>query len=156
MNYIKNYNSLYIVFSKTARIKNRLGITFKYLFVNISRKVILLLFVCVCEGRYLYVCVYVCICMCVMYQVCAGPYEDQKSIWDCLELELQAPWVTQHGCCVPDSTPLANGTHVTHQPSWPPTTNFLKWRILDFSPVLYTELHNSHDIINFPVLFLIF
>lgn len=74
MNYIKNYNSLYILFSKTAKIENRLGIMFKDQFVNIFRKVILLLFVCVREG------VYVCICMCVMYQVCAGPYEDQKSI----------------------------------------------------------------------------
>lgn len=78
MNYIKNCNSPYIIFSKTARIQNRQGITFKDLFVNIFRKVILLLFVC--EGMYLYVCVYVCVCMCVIYQVCAGLSESQKSI----------------------------------------------------------------------------
>lgn len=63
MNYIKNYNSPYIVFSKIARIENRLGIMFKDLFVNIFRKVILLLFVCVREG--IFMCVFMCAYVCV-------------------------------------------------------------------------------------------
>lgn len=150
MNYIKNYNSPYI-----ARIQNRLGVIFKDLFVNIFRKVILLLFVCVRE--YIFMCVFMCAYVCVWctkyVQVTVKTRRVYEIAWSC---SYRLLWVTQHACWVPDSGPLVNGIQVTDQPSWPPTTNFLKWRTLDFSPVLYTELHHSHNIINFLVLFLIF